>query len=168
MLAEVYLGLGSNLGDRRLNITEAVDRLRHVSNEVAVSGFYETTPQGFGGQPAFLNAACRIRTRLDPFELLESLRQIQSALGSPPAFVNGPRTLDIDVLLYGSMVLELPGLIIPHPRMSEREFVLAPLAEIAPGVRHPVLNETVRSLLLRLRQSEGTGTGVGLSHSSAV
>ena len=168
MLGEVYLGLGSNLGDRRLNITEAVDRLRHVSNEVAVSSFYETTPQGFGGQPAFLNGACRIWTRFDPFELLQNLRQIQSVLGRRPAFVNGPRTLDIDILLYGSLVLELPGLTIPHPRMSEREFVLAPLAEIAPGVRHPVLKETVRSLLLRLRESEGANAAVRLPDVSVV
>jgi 2-amino-4-hydroxy-6-hydroxymethyldihydropteridine diphosphokinase len=153
MLSEVYLGLGSNLGERRNNIAEALSHLRKLSSGLAASALYETSPVGFSGQPAFVNAACRIWTGLDPFELLEELGEIQAALGSRRAFVNGPRTLDIDILVYGQLVLSTPGLSIPHPRMAGREFVLAPLAEIAPGLRHPVLRETVRSLLARLRSS---------------
>ena len=163
MLSEVYLGLGSNLGDRRRNIAEAVDMLGAVSTRVEVSSLYETAPQGFSGQPAFMNAACRIWTRLDPYELLAKLNKIQAAVGSRRAFVNGPRKVDIDILVYGRMVLHLPSLTIPHPRMAEREFVLAPLAEIAPGLRHPVSGETVRSLLLRLKGSGRSDTAVSAS-----
>jgi 2-amino-4-hydroxy-6-hydroxymethyldihydropteridine diphosphokinase len=147
MLSEVYLGLGSNLGDRRGNIGRAVDMLRRLSGDVTVSSLYETSPQGFSGQPWFINAACRLWTRLSPFELLACLKDIQAGLGSPRAFANGPRALDIDILLYGQRVLDTPSLTVPHPRMAQREFVLAPLAEIAPHVRHPVRNETMRSLL---------------------
>ena len=150
MLSEVYLGLGSNLGDRARNIADGVDFLRTVSADIVVSSLYGTSPQGFTGQPAFVNAACRIHTRLSPFELLHEARGFQARTGGGPAFPNGPRKLDIDLLLYGRMVLSAPGLTIPHPRMAEREFVLAPLAEIAPGLAHPVLNETVSSLLARL------------------
>ena len=160
MLSEVYLGLGSNLGDRQRNIADAVALLGEESTDVAVSSCYETMPHGFSGQPMFVNAACRIWTRLDPFHLLRKTRQIQSILGSRPAFVNGPRAMDIDILVYGRRVLSAPGLIIPHPRMAEREFVLAPLAELAPGLVHPVLRETVRVLLLCLREANGVRQAV--------
>ena len=163
MLSEAYLGLGSNLGDRRDCIGQAVELLQKLSTGLAVSALYETSPQGFAGQPAFLNAVCRIWTRLGPFDLLEELDGIQVALGSRRAFVNGPRTLDIDILLFGRRVLTTPTLTIPHPRMAEREFVLVPLAEIAPGLQHPVLKRTVRELLLRLRASGGDGAAVALS-----
>ena len=153
MLSKVYLGLGSNLGDRRGNIGRAVDMLRRLSGDVTVSSLYETSPQGFSGQPWFINAACRLWTRLSPFELLACLKDIQAGLGSPRAFANGPRALDIDVLLYGRRVFETPSLTVPHPLMARREFVLAPLAEIAPHLRHPVTNETVGSLLSGLTAS---------------
>ena len=158
MLSEVYLGLGSNLGDRHANIAEATGLLRQVSTKLTLSKVYETRPRGFSGQPAFLNAACRLWTRLDPFELLRQLRQIEAKLGKRPAFANGPRTLDIDILLHGRTVLASPGLTIPHPRMAERDFVLAPLAEIAPNTLHAVLGQTILSLFRRLQKSEGKGT----------
>ena len=150
MLTEVYLGLGSNLGDRRGHITRGVDAIRRLSTQLTWSSLHETSPQGFAGQPPFLNAACRMLTRLDPYELMRRLREIEKAAGRQRVIPNGPRTLDIDILLYGSMVLDMPGLQIPHPRMAERVFVLAPLAEIAPGLRHPVLKQTVHALLERL------------------
>ena len=150
MLAEVYLALGSNLGDRAANIAGGLQSLRRVSRRVEASSLYETRPWGFEAQPRFLNAACRIWTPLDPFQLMAITREVESTLGRERSFANGPRVLDIDILLYGQAVIEAPGLSIPHPRMAEREFVLAPLAEIAPGLRHPVLKERIRSLLRRL------------------
>jgi len=152
MLSEAYLGLGSNLGDRRRNIADAVELLRPVSSHTVVSSMYETAPEGYADQPVFVNAACGIWTRLSPYELLNMLKEVQVRVGARPAFVNGPRAVDIDILTYGRAVMDLsPGLTIPHLRMAEREFVLAPLAEIAPGLRHPVLKETIGTLLRRLR-----------------
>jgi 2-amino-4-hydroxy-6-hydroxymethyldihydropteridine diphosphokinase len=150
---EVYLALGSNLGDREANIASGLGALREISECLAVSATYETTPSGFRSQPRFLNAVCGAWTGLDPFLLLAELKRIEAATGWPRAFVNGPRLLDIDILVYGRAVFQTPNLTIPHPRMTERPFVLRPLAEIAPGLRHPVSNETARALLLRLPRS---------------
>jgi 2-amino-4-hydroxy-6-hydroxymethyldihydropteridine diphosphokinase len=150
MLSEAYLGLGSNLGDRAANIGKGLKMLREISKNMVTSSLYETTPQGFGSQPPFLNATCRLWTWLDPFQLMAKLREIEHAVGRRRAFVNAPRTLDLDILLYGRVVLRTLSLVIPHPMMAERAFVLAPLAEIAPEVRHPILKETIRALLTRL------------------
>ena len=160
MLSDAYLGLGSNLGDRRHNIAEAVRLLKGVSTHTDVSALYETAPEGFTGQPAFVNAVCRIWTRLDPFGLLAQLSEIQAAVDSRHAFVNGPRALDIDILLYGRRVIDSPSLTIPHPRLAEREFVLVPLTELVPGLHHPVFKKTIRSLLLRLAASGRLGRAV--------
>jgi 2-amino-4-hydroxy-6-hydroxymethyldihydropteridine diphosphokinase len=154
MLAEVYLGIGSNLGDRTGNLLRAVDALREVSAGVEVSPFYETSPQGFGGQPAFVNAACRLWTRLDPFELLEIIVGIQADIGTHRSFVNGPRAIDLDILVFGRWMIDTPALTIPHPRVAEREFVLRPLADIAPGLFHPVLGDTIEALLRRMASSD--------------
>ena len=145
MQTEAYLGLGSNLGDRRRHLSQAVEGIRTLATDLHVSSLYETQPQGFSGQPPFLNAVCRVWIRLDPFELLDALRGLQE--GARPAFVNGPRDVDIDLLLYGNAVIGLPHLVVPHPRMCDREFVLAPLAEIAPGLVHPIRKQTVADLL---------------------
>ena len=155
MLSEVYLGLGSNLGDRRYVIDQALRQLQELSTGLKVSSLYETAPKGFRDQPVFLNAACRIWTTLDPFELLKELNGIQDAFGGRRAFVNGPRMLDIDVLLFGRLTLSTPTLTIPHPRMAERMFVLVPLEEIASGFQHPVLKQTIRELTLCLWTSMG-------------
>ena len=147
MRAEVYLGLGSNLGDKRGNIEQAVKRLREVSTGLTVSSMYETAPVGVTLQPSFVNAVCGMWTDLDVYELLRELRGIQRDAGVRGPVLNGPRALDVDILLYGSLVVDLPHLTVPHPRMAEREFVLRPLAEIAPGVVHPVVRKTAAELL---------------------
>ena len=147
MISEVYLGLGSNLGDRDTNISRGIELICGVSRNMSVSGMYETLPQGFRNQPSFLNAVCRLWTQLTPFRLMAELKVIESKIGHSRPFVNAPRALDIDILLYGKTVLDIPGLTIPHPRMSERDFVLKPLFEIAPNLRHPVHNQTICSML---------------------
>ena len=150
MRAEVYLGLGSNLGDKRRNIERAVERLSELSNGVTVSNMYETAPVGVTLQPSFVNAVCGIWTELSVFDLLGELREIQRGVGVRGPVLNGPRMLDIDILLYGGLVIDLPHLTVPHPRMTAREFVLRPLAEIAPGVVHPVNNKTAAEMLAAL------------------
>ena len=147
MRAEVYLGLGSNLGDKRGNIQRAVERLREVSTGLTVSSLYETAPVGVTLQPPFVNAVCGMWTDLDVFELLRELRDIQRDAGVRGPVLNGPRALDVDILLYGRLVVNLPHLTVPHPRMTEREFVLQPLVEIAPGVVHPVMKKTAVEML---------------------
>lgn len=146
MQSEVYLGLGSNLGDKRGNIEWAVERLREISSGLTVSSIYETAPVGVTLQPAFVNAVCGMWTELSVYELLTELRGIQREAGERGPVLNGPRALDIDILLYGSLVIDLPHLTVPHPRMTEREFVLRPLAQIAPGAVHPVNKKTAAEL----------------------
>jgi 2-amino-4-hydroxy-6-hydroxymethyldihydropteridine diphosphokinase len=127
--------LGTNLGDdleRNLReAVQAIDRLPQTS-VVRVSSFVSTAPWGVADQPRFLNAVAEIRTRLEPPDLLQALKRLENELGRTPTYRWGPRAIDFDIILYGSRVLDLPGLKIPHPRYQERDFVLTPLAEIAP------------------------------------
>lgn len=134
----VYIALGSNVGDRELNLRRAVQLLEHSGVVVAkLSSLYETEPVGYLDQPWFLNAVLEATTDLMAAELLSALRGIESHMGSSKAFRNGPRLIDLDILLYGDEVIDMPALVVPHPRMLQRNFVLAPLAEIAPQLRHP-------------------------------
>lgn len=146
MISEVYLGLGANLGNRVGNIARSVEFLKTVSMYIKVSSLHETKPQGYGEQPPFINAVCLIRTHMGPFELLSKVHRFQIKHTGKKAFPNGPRVLDIDILMYGRMVLRTPILTIPHPRMHTRNFVLGPLLEIAPNLEHPVLKESVSTL----------------------
>lgn len=134
----VYIAVGSNIGDRAHNLREAVHLLdRYAIRVKKVSSVYETEPVDYLDQPWFLNAALRAETRLSPRELLTALRQIESHMGSHKLFPKGPRLIDLDILLYDDLTIDEADLQIPHPRMLQRNFVLAPLAEIGPDLRHP-------------------------------
>ncbi|MBI4331243.1 MAG: 2-amino-4-hydroxy-6-hydroxymethyldihydropteridine diphosphokinase [Chloroflexi bacterium] len=143
----IYLGLGSNLGDRELNLSKAVELLSRFATVSRISSLYETEPAGYRDQPDFLNAACRIASGLGPKQLLVLLKGIETFMGRKPGFRNAPRTVDIDILIYDDLVLNTAGLQIPHPRLTERAFVLEPLAEIAPGLVHPLARKTITRLL---------------------
>jgi GTP cyclohydrolase-4 len=150
---KAYLGLGANLGDRQSNLAQALQQLRTKVSVDEVSSFYSTKPVGYLDQPDFLNIACRITTDLSPLDLLRFAKQVEKMMGRQASFRNAPRPIDIDILLYDDLVLDTPELTIPHPRMRERAFVLAPLAEIAPQAVHPVAKLTIQELLAQADQS---------------
>jgi 2-amino-4-hydroxy-6-hydroxymethyldihydropteridine diphosphokinase len=146
MHKQVYLSLGSNVGDRAANLNTAIARIGELGKVVAVSSFYETEPVEFAAQPWFLNCVVELDTEKMPKKLLTALLAIEKALGRRRVQKKGPRTLDIDILLFGNSIIQAKGLTIPHAAMQERRFVLEPLAEIAPEARHPVLQRTAREL----------------------
>ena len=153
MAARAYLALGSNLDDRHGQLVAALERLRERVRLIDVSAIYETEPWGVVDQPRFLNAACAIETELPPSDLLAWLKSLEVELGRQPSARYGPRLIDLDVLLYGNVVVEQHDLSVPHPRMAERGFVLRPLADIAADVEHPSLGQPVRDLLARVDAS---------------
>jgi 2-amino-4-hydroxy-6-hydroxymethyldihydropteridine diphosphokinase len=148
------VGLGSNLGDREAHLREAVQRLESLGLVAAVSSFHDTEPVGYVDQPRFLNAAALLETELAPVELLRGLLGIELAMGRDRALVpaKGPRVVDLDLLMVGDVVMETVELVLPHPAMQERAFVLGPLAEIAREMRHPVLGLTVGEMLSGLNR----------------
>jgi 2-amino-4-hydroxy-6-hydroxymethyldihydropteridine diphosphokinase len=145
---ETYIGLGSNLGDKRQNIEKAIELLNETPKVKVcrVSNFYETAPVGYEAQPDFLNAAAKVETTLTPQEFLEVCQDIEGRLKRVKSIRWGPRTIDIDILIYGDLILKTEDLTIPHPEMHKREFVLKPLSDIAPEAVHPVSGKTIEQL----------------------
>jgi 2-amino-4-hydroxy-6-hydroxymethyldihydropteridine diphosphokinase len=150
-----YLSLGSNLGDRAANLHKAIARLGQVAIVLRVSSFYETEPMEFRDQPWFLNCAVELQTDKTARELLGDIQLIEHELGRNRAVQKGPRTLDIDLLLFGKEMIDSADLMVPHPAMHERRFVLAPLAELSSELRHPLLGRTARELLADLGTAGG-------------
>lgn len=147
-MKKVYLSLGSNLGDRERNLGAALGKLAAPDFWIErVSSVYETEPVDTNDQRWFLNLAVEAATDLFPMQLLWRIGKVEHALGRVRAAPNGPRTIDIDILLYSRAVIRSAALEVPHPRMAERRFVLTPLAELAPDLRHPVTRRTVREML---------------------
>jgi 2-amino-4-hydroxy-6-hydroxymethyldihydropteridine diphosphokinase len=146
-LKTAYLSLGSNLGDRAAFLNEALHRLEaegvHI---VRRSSIHETEPQDFRDQPWFLNIAVEVETNLTPQQLLAAIQKIETGMGRQRTIPKGPRTIDLDILFYENLILKTPELEIPHPRLTQRLFVLDPLSEIAPDFHHPVTKQTVREL----------------------
>jgi 2-amino-4-hydroxy-6-hydroxymethyldihydropteridine diphosphokinase len=151
--AVIYLALGSNLEDRKANLQAAIEACPPKVQPLAVSQIYRTPPWGYPDQAEFLNQVIKAETWLSPIDLLTYLKKMEVDLGREETFRYGPRRIDVDILFYGDMVLRSESLIIPHPRLHERAFVLVPLADLAPGLRHPVLGKTVRQMLSEVDQS---------------
>lgn len=149
----VLLGLGSNLDHREANLRKGVAMLARSLEMVEGSSVYETEPWGYKGQPRYLNLVCLARTAVSPEELLRLCQETERAAGRTPTFQYGPRVLDVDILAYGERVIDTPALVVPHPRLAERRFVLVPLAEVAPGWVHPVLKSTASELLTEVEDS---------------
>jgi 2-amino-4-hydroxy-6-hydroxymethyldihydropteridine diphosphokinase len=142
------VALGSNLGDRTAHLDHAISRLGDILDDLRVSRFYDTVPVGAPGpQPLFLNAAAVGMTTMAAREVLGTLLAIEQERGRERPYQNAPRSLDLDLILFGDSVIDEPGLIVPHPRFRERRFVLEPLAEIAPDLRDPVTGLTIAALL---------------------
>jgi 2-amino-4-hydroxy-6-hydroxymethyldihydropteridine diphosphokinase len=146
----VAIALGSNLGDRHASLRAALDALRPVIRSMRASSVHETAPVGVGDQPLFLNAAAVGETVLAALDLLKTLLDIEARLGRERPYPGAPRTLDLDLILYGGEVIDSPDLIVPHPRFRQRRFVLEPLSEIAADWRDPITGRTVSELLLTL------------------
>jgi len=150
-MAEAYIGIGSNLGNRKQNCEKAISLL--TENRITVlkrSTMLETEPWGIKDQPKFINMAIKIDTILEPEDLLNLLKEIESAVGRTQTFRWGPRIIDIDILLYDNLILNTNNVQIPHPGIKDRDFVLRPLAEIAPDKIHPVFRKSIKELLCEL------------------
>jgi 2-amino-4-hydroxy-6-hydroxymethyldihydropteridine diphosphokinase len=150
----VYLSLGANLGNRQANLDQALKLISERMRLGKVSSIYDTEPVGLVNQPRFLNLACEVFTRLTPEGLLALLKGIEQKMGRYSRS-GEPRIIDIDIVLFGDQIINAPNLVIPHPKMHERSFVLIPLAEIAPDFVHPVLKKTIKELNKAVKEVQG-------------
>jgi len=152
-----YIGIGSNLGDKVYQCEKAISDILRAdqSKLLAKSSLFKTKPIGYTSQDWFINGIIKIETDLEPLELLQVLKDIESRLGRKEGFRWGPRAIDLDILLFDEEEIEMEGLQIPHPRLQERQFVLIPLAEIDPEVIHPVLKKRIRELLENIKEDQG-------------
>ena len=149
-MASVYLALGANLGNRRANLALALRMLPPLVRVEAVSALYESPPQPPAPPPAYLNAACHVVTGLEPLLLLRHLKRIERLIGRRPAARWAPRPIDLDIALYDDQVIDDPELVVPHPRLAERAFVLRPLLDLDPNLVHPVTKEPLARVLERV------------------
>jgi len=152
-----YIGIGSNLGDKVYQCEKAISEILRADRHklLAKSSLFKTKPIGYTSQDWFINGIIKIETDLEPLELLQVLKDIESRLGRKEGFRWGPRAIDLDILLFDEEEIEMEGLQIPHPRLQERQFVLIPLAEIDPEVIHPVLKKRIRELLENIKEDQG-------------
>jgi 2-amino-4-hydroxy-6-hydroxymethyldihydropteridine diphosphokinase len=149
-----YIGIGSNIGDREKNCLTAIDMMNERGVSVTErSSIVETPPWGLEDQPRFMNMVACAGTRLEPLDLLNTLKEIERVMGRKKTVRWGPRLIDLDILFYDDLVLQRPGLEIPHPLIVEREFVLRPLNEIAPDMKHPVTGQSIRMIFQQFHQS---------------
>ena len=151
-IVTVYLGLGSNMGERQDNLDKALDYLSQRLRVAEVSSVYDTEPMGNPEQPRFLNMVCQVNTMLKPKDLLTLAKGIERKMGRTPGKPNLPRPIDIDILFYGDEVINTPELVIPHPKLTQRAFVLVPLAEIAPDLVHPVNKKTIKEIIKEVKR----------------
>ena len=146
MTHSVYLGLGSNLGNRKVCLALAITKLSNHLNLIIQSSIYETEPWGYTKQEKFLNQVIKGKTKLNPYDLLDLIKQIENEVGRSPTFRFGPREIDIDILFYDDLKINTPNLTIPHPRFHERAFILIPLADIESDLVHPVTGQTIGTM----------------------
>ena len=147
---QVYIALGTNLGDRAANLHAAIESMAPNVTVLKESPVYQTAPWGYTDQPDFLNQVILGKTKSTPEQLLSFLKEVETRIGRVPTFQNGPRKLDLDILFYGDLILAITGLQIPHPRLHERAFVLVPLNDIAPNLIHPTMQQSVSEMLSKL------------------
>ncbi len=150
-MEKVFIGLGSNVGDRKKNIDTAIEYISQIMTEISVAPIYVSKAVGYENQPDFFNTVVSGFTELSPEKLFIKLKEIEKKVGRIKRFRWGPREIDIDIIFYGNTVIETKELIIPHPRAYERDFVLKPLSDLQPDFLHPVLRKTVKELLLNLK-----------------